>query len=60
MEAVAEEDLLLPAPVYHPHAEKIRAKMHIYELRMNVPSPPAHGELSCESPSPAMLLGSDG
>lgn len=35
---------------YHPPAEKMRAKMHIYDLWMNVPSLPARGELSHESP----------
>lgn len=43
----------------HPHAEHTGAGMHIYDLWMNVPSLPAHGEFSQESLS-ATLLCSDG
>lgn len=39
-----------PSSFYHPHAEKMKAQMHIYDLWMNVPSLPARGELSHQSP----------
>lgn len=49
------------SPVYHPHAET-RARMHIYDLWMNVSFLPAHGELSHEPPlrQPHFLALTDG
>lgn len=52
------------SPGCHPHAEEIGARMHIYDLWLNVPSLPAHGELSHESPLhqphfPALMDGAD-